>query len=65
MMEFMPAVILTSKLCPIGIEATMFALLAGFQNFGQVCRGLVGQCCLRSVCRFQYGADLLCLRLCL
>ena len=37
MMEFMPAVILTSKLCPIGIEATMFALLAGFQNFGQVC----------------------------
>eukprot|EP00047_Mylnosiga_fluctuans_P003367 m.228796 g.228796 ORF g.228796 m.228796 type:complete len:516 (-) comp11791_c0_seq1:56-1603(-) len=35
MMEFMPAVILTSKLCPKGIEATMYALLAGFQNFGQ------------------------------
>ena len=35
MMEFMPAVILTSKLCPKNMESTMYALLAGFQNLGQ------------------------------
>eukprot|EP00759_Apiculatamorpha_spiralis_P039404 PhF_6_TR38177/c0_g1_i1/m.57071 len=35
MMEFMPAVVLTSKLCPKGFEASVFALLASFQNYGQ------------------------------
>merc|ERR1740138_962663 len=41
MMNFMPAVTLTSKLCPKGAEATVYALLAGFQNFGgQVARSL-------------------------
>ena len=31
----MPGVVLTSKLCPKHVEATTYALLAGFQNFGQ------------------------------
>ena len=31
----MPAIILTSKLCPKNMESTVYALLAGFQNFGQ------------------------------
>lgn len=35
MLNFMPAVVLTSKLCPKYIEATVFAVLAGFSNFGQ------------------------------
>lgn len=35
MMDFMPAVVLTSKLCPIGVESTVYALLAGFSNFGR------------------------------
>mmetsp|Transcript_39634 Transcript_39634/g.93661 ORF Transcript_39634/g.93661 Transcript_39634/m.93661 type:complete len:157 (-) Transcript_39634:29-499(-) len=35
MLAFMPAVVLTSKLCPKELESTLFALLAGFQNFGQ------------------------------
>eukprot|EP00854_Cymbomonas_tetramitiformis_P019829 gene19829-23714_t len=35
MLDFMPAVILTSKLCPKNMESTVYALLAGFQNFGQ------------------------------
>jgi BT1 family len=34
MMDFMPAVVLTSASCPKGMEATVYALLAGFQNFG-------------------------------
>eukprot|EP00123_Amoebidium_parasiticum_P021852 comp7493_c0_seq1/m.3156 comp7493_c0_seq1/g.3156 ORF comp7493_c0_seq1/g.3156 comp7493_c0_seq1/m.3156 type:complete len:624 (-) comp7493_c0_seq1:377-2248(-) len=34
MMDFMPAVVLTSKLCPKSLESTVYALLAGFQNFG-------------------------------
>lgn len=35
MLDFMPAVVLTSKLCPIGVESTVYALLAGFSNFGR------------------------------
>lgn len=35
MLDWMPAIVLTSKLCPIGVESTVYALLAGFQNFGQ------------------------------
>eukprot|EP01051_Picozoa_sp_SAG22_P007058 SAG22_NODE_484_length_9912_cov_23.425150_8_plen_262_part_00 len=33
-LDFMPAVVLTSKLCPKNVESTVYALLAGFQNFG-------------------------------
>eukprot|EP00298_Acanthocystis_sp_HF-20_P017496 c21763_g2_i1.p1 GENE.c21763_g2_i1~~c21763_g2_i1.p1 ORF type:complete len:538 (-),score=185.87 c21763_g2_i1:76-1689(-) len=35
MLAFMPAVVLTSKLCPKSMETTVYAMLAGFQNFGQ------------------------------
>ena len=38
MLEFMAGVILTSKLCPREMESTVYAVLAGFQNFGQVRR---------------------------
>lgn len=38
----MPTIVLTSKLCPSGIESTMYALLAGFQNFGQSIARSVG-----------------------
>lgn len=34
MLDWMPAIVLTSKLCPLGVESTVYALLAGFQNFG-------------------------------
>jgi len=42
MFAFMPTVILTSKVCPKHIEATVFALLAGFQNFGSVVASSLG-----------------------
>lgn len=35
MLDYMPAVVLTSKLCPKNMESTTYALLAGCQNFGQ------------------------------
>jgi folate/biopterin transporter len=35
MLDFMPASVLISRLCPRGMESTMFALLAGMSNFGQ------------------------------
>lgn len=35
MMNFMPTVVLISKLCPKDVESTTYALLAGFANFGQ------------------------------
>lgn len=41
-LDLMPAVILTSKLCPPGMEATMYALLAGFQNFGGAVSAALG-----------------------
>mmetsp|Transcript_20659 Transcript_20659/g.43682 ORF Transcript_20659/g.43682 Transcript_20659/m.43682 type:complete len:623 (+) Transcript_20659:389-2257(+) len=34
-MDFMPSVVLTSKVCPKGLESTIYALLAGMQNMGQ------------------------------
>merc|ERR1711948_20433 len=33
-LDQMPATLLLSKLCPKGIETTMFAILAGFSNIG-------------------------------
>lgn len=34
MLDFMPVMVLIGKLCPKNIEATVFAVLAGFSNFG-------------------------------
>jgi hypothetical protein len=35
MLEFMPAVVLTSRLCPKKVETVAYAILGGFQNYGQ------------------------------
>jgi folate/biopterin transporter len=35
MLDFMPGVILNSRVCPKNVEATMFAVMAGIGNFGQ------------------------------
>ena len=42
MMDFMPMVMLTSKMCPKGLECTTYAILAGFSNFGQVISNTIG-----------------------
>lgn len=34
MLELMPAVVLTSKVCPPGMEASVYALLVSYQNLG-------------------------------
>ena len=41
-LDLMPMVVLTSKLCPPGMEATVYAILAGFQNFGGSVSAAVG-----------------------
>ena len=41
-LDRMPAVILTSRLCPQGSEAIAYALMAGFQNFGGAVSSAVG-----------------------
>lgn len=41
-LDFMPAVMLTANLCPHGLEATMYAVLAGFSNFGSIFSGTLG-----------------------
>lgn len=42
MLGMMPMALLTSRLCPRGAEATVYALLAGFQNFGSAVASVVG-----------------------
>ena len=56
MLDFMPMVVLTSKLCPSKMESTVYALLAGYQNFGQVCF----VCCAVMLCCFVCCAVMLC-----
>merc|ERR1711948_47195 len=41
-LDQMPSTLLLSKLCPKGIETTMFAILAGFSNIGLSLSGQMG-----------------------
>ena len=45
----MPTTILMSKICPHGMEASVFALLAGFANFGNTMAGYVGAYALTMI----------------
>lgn len=49
MLNFMPMAILTSKLCPKSVESTVFALLAGFSNFGGVVSKYLGASALELI----------------
>lgn len=42
MMNVIPAVVLISKLCPPGVEATVYSLLAGYTNFGVAVASAMG-----------------------
>lgn len=42
MLMLLPAGLLTSRLCPGGAEATVYAVLAGFSNFGNSVSGVLG-----------------------
>lgn len=42
MLELMPAVVLTSKVCPPGMEASVYALLASYQNLGAAVSRTIG-----------------------
>mmetsp|Transcript_28609 Transcript_28609/g.66872 ORF Transcript_28609/g.66872 Transcript_28609/m.66872 type:complete len:587 (-) Transcript_28609:74-1834(-) len=42
MLNFMPVVVLISKLCPKDMESTTYAVLAGFSNFGQQVASTLG-----------------------
>eukprot|EP00928_Gymnodinium_smaydae_P032959 TRINITY_DN23743_c0_g1_i1.p1 TRINITY_DN23743_c0_g1~~TRINITY_DN23743_c0_g1_i1.p1 ORF type:complete len:602 (-),score=62.37 TRINITY_DN23743_c0_g1_i1:101-1906(-) len=42
MLAVMPGVLLISRLCPRGAEATVYAILAGFNNFGQNVSAVLG-----------------------
>jgi len=41
-MALMPCALLTARLCPRGAEATVYAILAGFQNFGMTVGSIFG-----------------------
>ncbi|KAK9009547.1 hypothetical protein V6N11_036079 [Hibiscus sabdariffa] len=40
--SFMPVLVLAAKLCPEGMEATLFATLMSISNGGSVLGGLIG-----------------------
>merc|ERR1719195_2514643 len=46
-LDGLPATLMLSKLCPKGIETTMFAILAGVSNIGMSLSGQVGALALR------------------
>jgi folate/biopterin transporter len=66
MIDFMPMVVLMSRLCPPGIEAVMYALLAGYSNFGQNVARTLGEVLINAFgirselpCDFSRLPDLL------
>jgi len=53
---YVPASILLSQLCPSGMEATMFALLAGCQNLGRAVASYFGSFLLTYLAVSPHGA---------
>jgi folate/biopterin transporter len=49
MWMWLPGVVLLSQLCPRGVEATMYALLAGCHNLGLACASYLGAFLLREL----------------
>merc|ERR550514_838835 len=48
MWMWIPGVVLLSHLCPAGVEATMYALLAGCHNLGLATAGYLGAVLLQT-----------------
>lgn len=48
-LDEMPATVMLSKLCPPGVETTVFAMLAAMQNLGLQLSGLLGAWALQQV----------------
>lgn len=53
-LDFMPGVVMTSKLCPKGSESIMYAILAGFQNFGSALSSNLGAFTAQALQIFTY-----------
>jgi hypothetical protein len=49
MLAFIPHTILISKLCPPGLESTVFALLAGLSNYGNTIASYIGSYVLQVI----------------
>eukprot|EP00667_Euglena_gracilis_P021348 EG_transcript_23349 len=49
MAHFIPGTILMSKLCPAGVESTVYSLLAGYSNFGMTIGNYLGAFCLEHL----------------
>lgn len=56
-LDDMPATYLLSKLCPVGVETTVFAMLAAMQNLGLTLSGLVGAWFIRLTGIYFRPAD--------
>jgi len=56
MWMWLPGIVLLSQLCPRGVEATMYALLAGCHNLGLSVASYAGACLLHSLNVVPSGA---------
>ena len=56
-LQLMPFMVLSARLCPPGIEGTVFAFLMSLSNFGATCASWAGALLLRymHVTRLDYG----------
>merc|ERR1719335_802908 len=54
---WIPGVVLLSQLCPKGVEATMYALLAGCHNLGLSTASYLGACMLKVLHISPSGAE--------
>lgn len=57
MWMWLPGIVLLSQLCPKGVEATMYALLAGCHNLGLAVASYIGAGMLKSLSISPSGAD--------
>merc|ERR1719197_2362378 len=54
--QWMPGMVVLSQLCPTGMEATMFALLAGCANIGNTIADYIGAFVLERLSVHPTGA---------
>lgn len=57
MLDFMPCNVLIGKLCPPNLEATIFAILAGSQNFGSTLARIFGAIFVKDIAMVKMQSD--------
>ena len=54
-LQLMPFMVLSARLCPPGIEGTVFAFLMSLSNFGATCASWAGALLLQYMCGMHFN----------